>query len=242
MHLGKQENPSSYTMMSNGSTVVLESTALEKDLGVNVDKDLNFENHIQIQTKKANQLLGMIRRTFTHLDNESLSLLYKAIVRPHLEYGNVVWHPRWKKDKEELESVQHRATKLLPNLKEMSYRERLETLKLPSLYYRRARGDMIECYKYLSGIYDVSTDFLPLNDKMPTRGHSLKLRKLSAEKPCRAHFFSRRITNAWNALPESVVTAATLNCFKARLDKHWDKYHYCTDTDWYTNPMASTVK
>ena len=51
------------------------------------------------------------------------------------------------------ETIQHRATKLVQSLREKSYVERVKALSLPSLYYRRARGDMIECYKYLSGIY-----------------------------------------------------------------------------------------
>ena len=44
---------------------------------------------------------------------------------------------------------------MIPELSNLEYEERLESLKLPSLYYRRARGDMIECYKYLTGIYNL---------------------------------------------------------------------------------------
>ena len=79
---------------------------------------------------------------------------------------------------------------------------------------------MIECYKYLSGIYDVSTKFLPLDLNSTTRGHSLKLMKMAATKSCRANYFSRRINNAWNSLPDDVVTAPTLDTFKAA----WTEY------------------
>jgi len=74
------------------------------------------------------------------------------MVRPHLEYGNVVWHPQFKKDLELLEGVQRRATKMLPGLHNLSYEERLRRIDLPSLLYRRLRGDVIETYKYLHGI------------------------------------------------------------------------------------------
>ena len=67
MHLGKQSDPASYSMTSDGK---------KKDLGVNVDADLVFDQHVAIQTKKANKLLGMLRRSFTSLDEESLPLLY----------------------------------------------------------------------------------------------------------------------------------------------------------------------
>ena len=236
MHLGKQSDPASYSMTSDGKAVTLETIQMEKDLGVNVDADLVFDQHVAIQTKKANKLLGMLRRSFTSLDEESLPLLYKAIVRPHLEYCNVAWQPKWKKEREELEAIQHRATKLISTLKDFAYPDRLKALSLPSLYYRKARGDMIECFKYISGMYKVSTNFIPLDSNSSTRGHSKKLKKLSAQKSCRAEFFTRRITNAWNSLPEGVISAPTLNTFKNRLDEAWIKYKYCTDLDWFKNP------
>ena len=78
---------------------------------------------------------------------------------------------------EKLEAVQHRATRIIPALKELPYLERLKLLKLPSLRYRRARGEMIETYKYLHGINKVSTHLLSLSEDRRTRGHSLKLKK-----------------------------------------------------------------
>jgi hypothetical protein len=53
-----------------------------------------------------------------------------------------------------IENIQRRATKLIPGLSDLSYEDRLRPLKLPSLSYRRSRGDMIEVYKIMSGKYD----------------------------------------------------------------------------------------
>jgi len=66
------------------------------------------------------------------------------MVRPHLEYSNSVWCPFKKGDIENIEKVQKRATKLILSLKKLPYHERLRQLKLPTLKYRRLRGDMIE--------------------------------------------------------------------------------------------------
>ena len=74
-------------------------------------------------------------------------LLYKAMVRPHLEYTNAVWCPYKKGDIELIEKVQKRATKLIISLKYLTYSERLKQLHLPTLKYRRLRGDMIEVFK-----------------------------------------------------------------------------------------------
>ena len=74
-------------------------------------------------------------------------MLYKNMVRSHLDYCSSVWSPYMKKDIEAFEKVQKRATKILPQLKHMYYSDRLKACKLPLLHYRRIRGDMIETYK-----------------------------------------------------------------------------------------------
>ncbi|RUS72071.1 hypothetical protein EGW08_020166 [Elysia chlorotica] len=174
MHIGKNEDPNEYTMRSKGECITLESVSTEKDLGVNIDSDLKFSQHVSIQVNKANRLLALLRRGFTVLDRESLPTLYKSIIRPHLEYGNVVWHPRFKGDEEQLENVQRRATKLIPELKHLEYKDRLEKLDMPSLYFRRARGDMIECYKFLQGIYNIKDSLWFLNAR-PTHARSREI-------------------------------------------------------------------
>ena len=67
-------------------------------------------------------------------------LLYKALVRPHIKYGNTIWYPFLRKDIESVERIQKRATKLIPELTDLTYTERLKRLKLPSLAHRRKRG------------------------------------------------------------------------------------------------------
>jgi len=103
--------------------------------------------------------------------------------------------------------------------------ERLEVTGLPSMYYRRQRGDMIDCYKFTHNMYN-SALCLDLDATSTLRGHSLKMKKHHTNKSVRKHFFSERVVNHWNALPEEVVSSPTLNTFKNRLDRHWKEYHY----------------
>ena len=70
------------------------------------------------------------------------------------DYAMAVWHPYKIKHKIALENIQRRATKELPSMRDLSYIERLKLLKLPTLAYRRLRGDMIEVYKIIHNIYD----------------------------------------------------------------------------------------
>ena len=77
------------------------------------------------------------------MDKDTFILLYKAMVRPHLEYANSVSCPYKNGDIEDIEKVQKRATKLVISLKHLPYIDRLQQLKLK---YRRLRGDMMEVF------------------------------------------------------------------------------------------------
>ena len=159
-------------------TLSLQVTKEKKDLGIWTDPSLKFSVHVAYAAKKAHQILGLIRRSFIFLDISLVKQLYTVMVRPHLEYGNVVWHPQFKKDMELLEAVQRGATKMAPSLRILSYEERLRCMDLPSLLYRQLRGDAIETYKYLHGQY--RTNYLSLfifdpQSGVSTRVHSLKL-------------------------------------------------------------------
>ena len=117
--------------------------------------ELKFDQHVEVISYKANETLGLTRRSFTFLDGPTVKKLYSSLVIRILEYENVIWAATLKRDLRILENVQRRATKLIPRLKCQEYCDRLKALKLPSLYYRRARRDIIEVYKYLHGIYKV---------------------------------------------------------------------------------------
>ena len=81
----------------------------EKDLGVVIDSNLNFESHIDSKVAKAMSFLGLIRRNFHYLDKSSLLRLYKAFVRPHLEYAQAVWSPSSSGLITKIENVQNNA-------------------------------------------------------------------------------------------------------------------------------------
>jgi hypothetical protein len=89
----------------SGSYVTLESVESEKDIEVTIDSKLNFEKHIQTQVNKANQIVGIIRRSFKYLDFKTFYLLFKSLVRHILEYASSVWNPYKTKDIEAIETL-----------------------------------------------------------------------------------------------------------------------------------------
>ena len=84
----------------------LKSVKENKDLGVIMDPNLKFHTHTSAVASKANQMLGLIKKSFTNLNGYTLPLLYKILVRLHLEYANIVWGPTFVTDLNTIESVQ----------------------------------------------------------------------------------------------------------------------------------------
>lgn len=225
----------------------LKKVALEKDVGVVINDKLSCVDHLAEKVNKANKIVGIIRRTFVTLDTTIFKALFVALVRPHLEYANQAWSPYLVKDIEMVENVQRRATRMIPELKGLSYEERLRKLNLPTLAYRRARGDMIEIYKILTGKYDgdCTEGILKLREENISRGNSLKLFKTRARLDVRKHAFSCRVTNTWNQLPEWVIGAKSVNQFEGKLDKFWQgqelKYNYRAKIH-HAPPQSVTVE
>ncbi len=243
LHLGNDNVQHGYTMVSTSGQVILEPTKCEKDLGVLIDDKLSFNGHISQAVKRANTKLAMIRRTFTHMDKKMLVQLYTSLVRPIVEYGNVIWSPHLQSHINKLEGVQHRATKMLSSISHLSYSDRLKELNLPSLSFRRMRGDAIEMYKYCHNNYSVAnkpfTLVSDINNQSVTRNHGFKVKKEKSAKATRSRFFGNRVANMWNALPASIVNAPSLNDFKSRLDEHWKPYKFTEDMR--TIPFHRTV-
>ena len=153
-HLPIGHDPSyQYEMCDmGGNKSQLQVVTTEKDLGIIIDSNLNFKKHIDDITNRANKVLFTIKRTLTYKNEKTVLLLYKALVRPILEYAQEVWHPVLLQDIDRIEKIQRRATKLIPSIKHLSYEDRLRHLKLPSLVYRRKRGDMLTTYKIMHGL------------------------------------------------------------------------------------------
>ena len=131
----------SYTYYMDGQP--LQVVSEHKDLGIIVDSSLKFHSQATSAINKANCVLGLIKKSFNTLNRKTLPILYKDLVRPHLEYANVVWGPNYIEDCDKIERVQRRATKCVQDLSSLEYDERLVTLQLPTLSYRRHRDDMI---------------------------------------------------------------------------------------------------
>ena len=234
MHLGHNNKGREYSMQDyendTPKRVTLTKTDCEKDLGVEVDNKLTFTQHTNTIINKANQILGLIRRSFVNLDKSTFKHLFCSLVRPHLEYCSVIYSPRFIKDRKLIENVQRRATKLINGLYDLSYSDRLRLLELPSMKYRLERADLIECYKILNLYYDLpATSILTRTNQSTTRGHEFKLAKEASRLETRRHSFGLRVVNRWSSLPADVVSSNSLLTFKKKLDQFLQAERYIFD-------------
>ena len=224
MHFGNRNPKHLYYLNDH----ILEDTQSEKDLGVIIDVKLKYHIHTAAATKKANQILGMIKKSYTTRDAKTISTLYKIMVRPHLEYSNVIWGPFYQGDIRSVETIQRRATKLIPELKDFPYVDRMKNLELPSLMYRRRRGDMNQMYKIINGIVRIDKKLFSPAKVSCTRGYHGKIFKRHALKTARKNSISQWVINDWNSLPTDFIESPSIDICKNRLDKHWQHLHYVT--------------
>ena len=232
MHQGKNNPRYPYTISDGIKTHNLEETVCEKDLGVYVDNALSFEDHVNLTVKKARRSAGMLLRSIEFKTPYILVPLFKSLVRSIIEYANPVWCPYKRKHIDLLEKIQRSFTKRVNGMYNLEYCQRLERLGLPSIEFRRFRGDLIETYKILHEIYDPVTtrELLSLN-KFHTRGHNFKLNKNSPNLNTYKFFFVNRIVNLWNQLPYHVVNSPSVNVFKNRIDSLLQNHMYTTNID-----------
>ena len=112
MHVGTLDTSSSYYM--EGSE--LSEVSYEKDLGVWVSSYMKCSKQCLYAFNKATRVLGMIKRTIRFKDTRVMLSLYKTLVRSHVEYCSNVWNPHYIKDKQLIEKVQRRFTKMIKNM------------------------------------------------------------------------------------------------------------------------------
>ena len=215
LKMGETDERTSYSL----NNIEIGSSLCEKDLGVFVSSNLKPEENCIAVRNKANRILGFISRSVSNRTEDVILKLYLALVRPHLDYVVQFWSPYYRMDIEFLERIQRKMTKMIHNIRNLSYEDRLRKLNLHSLERRRTRGDMIEVFKWFNGINkgDINR-VLKIHNEDRTRNNGFKLDKFRFRKDIGKNWFGNRVVDMWNRIPNEVIAANTLDTFKNRLD------------------------
>jgi Reverse transcriptase (RNA-dependent DNA polymerase)/Endonuclease-reverse transcriptase len=220
MHLGRGNPGHVYYM---GGTQ-LKTTSSERDVGVIISDNLKPTEQCRRAAATANAVLGQIQRAFHYRDRHTYVRLYAQYVRPHLEFAAPAWAPWSVGDIMCLEKVQERAVKAVSGLKANTYLERLDELELPSLADRRIEADMCLTYKILSDSDKKFSEqwFEMAANRRPTRmaAGTNNLVPKRGGHDYRRGFFSLRVVDNWNRLPDAVKAAKTAAAFKRQYRQH----------------------
>jgi len=114
-----------------------------------VSKDLKPRQQCINVCNKANKVLGFISRSVSYRTSNVILQLYLTLIRPYLDYAVQFWSPCFRMDINSLESIQRRMSNMIHSIRNLSYEDRLKSLKLHSLERCRVRGDMIEMFKWM---------------------------------------------------------------------------------------------
>ena len=167
-------------------------------------------------------MLKNIRVAFHYMDTNMMRKIITTMIRPKMEYAAIVWSPYKKKHVKKLERIQRMATKMVPELEELSYEERLKEIKLPTLEQRRERGDLMTIFKLITKMEETDNERLLTRKQREgryTRGHTKQLGKGRCLNNIKKYSFPHRNVEVWNGLNEEVISAHNVHQLKERLDK-----------------------
>ncbi len=181
---------------------------------------LTFDQHINNIVSKASSRIGTLFRGFCTRNPILLRKAYVSYIQPIFEYASNVWSPHLVKHIHLIESVQRRFTKRIPALSNLPYAERLVFLDIETLEYRRLKSDLVFYYKILNGVTLWPSDmYFTIQSHQREIRHTINRSTLYLEQPlCKtalfANDFFQRCISIWNDLPNNVVEATSVKCFK----------------------------
>ena len=227
LHISMKKNPSCAHIYDLGGQQ-LECVPYIKDLGITVSCNLHWAKHIEEITSKANKTLGLIRRVCRDVDDVKIrKLLYCLLVRPKLEYCSCLWSPYTVKHRALIENVQRRATKFILHYppRNVSYAERLISLDLLPLEYRREIRDILLFYKFQSAAMSIKCCdyFIPTTSGYLTRNfdpNNFKIKARHKQNYFTYSYFPRAV-NLWNNLPKDFKNCQSLVSLKTRLSNQY---------------------
>ena len=131
---------------------VIEEVSDCRDLGVQLENNGSFDLHIENIVKKVKRLTGWVLRSFVNRTLPFMRKMWTTIIRPHLDYCSQLWSPPEGPTMDKLERLQYFFTGLIPEIRNMSYEERLKKLKITSLQRRYDRYRIFYMWKIKNGV------------------------------------------------------------------------------------------
>ena len=216
LHTGPRNPLNKYTL--NG--IELASTTREKDVGIHMTPNLKPSDHCSIVAGRARHILGQISRSFHFRDRKTFLKLYTTYVRVHMEFAVPAWSPWQLGDIRKLEAVQQQAVNMISGLQGSTYEEKLSELGLQTLHERRVKFDMVETFKIVKGFsnsphtrwFTLVGETIGRETRNRSYSDNIVIKRCNGE--VRRNFFSQRVGELWNSLPDAIKNSPSINSFK----------------------------
>ena len=197
----------------------LESVSSTKYLGVTIQDDGEWGQHIQHTINSGNRLLGFLRRNLKINSKKTKHLAYLTLLRPKLEYAATVWDPHSKEAINGIEMIQRRAARFVLNRHRntSSVGQMLEDLDWDTLQHRRKVARLVMLYKILNKEVCVQSSCLVNAVNRSRRSnvcHERQLQRLTCKKNLRMQSFFPRTVREWNGLTHEAVAATSIDTFR----------------------------
>ena len=190
-----------------------------KYLGVTIDHNLSWSNHIGIISHKANSVYAFLKRNLRQCSLSIKSLAYLTYVRPILEYASIIWTPYTKLHIATMEKIQRRAARFVCNdySRHASVTAMLDMLNWSSLEHRRKEAKCIMFYKIINNLVCVNFHHYLQPITSSTRRHHLRYTHLQARVDVFRHSYLPSTIHLWNMLPAQTVSSSSIDIFKDNL-------------------------
>ena len=214
--LAKKRKISSEYTMDGKKVKPVQST---KYLGVTINNQLKWDEHVENVCGTASKLLGFLRRTLHKCPEDIKEKAYKSLVRPRLEYSSSVWDPYKQKHIDKVEMVQRQAARFVKNaphrLKadQPSVTTMIKDLGWETLQSRRKNARLTMLYKITNELVAMPSHYHPRPQPHQRRGHPHQFLHHQPSVDAYKYAFLPRTIIDWNALPSQVFTAESVNSF-----------------------------
>ena len=217
IHITGKRNPLKTKYQLHGHN--LNVTKSGKYLGVTLTEKLNWNEHVDITAKKANNSLAFLRRNLASCPKDIKAQSYKSLVRPILEYASTSWDPHTSTNINRLEAVQRRAARFVEGdyKTTSSTSQMIANLGWQPLQQRRTDARLVLMYRITYMLIDIPASMFLHPSTLSTRGHTVRYMLPFCRTDIYRHSFFPAGIRLWNQLPESLATATTLEGFKAGL-------------------------
>ena len=223
MNMGTKRQKLTFSYKLHGQT--LDTVDHHQYLGVFLSHKYKWDfqyNHI---IKKANQVLGMLRRNLRGCSRSNKSTAYFALVRPNLEYASSVCDPHESKYINKLEMIQRKAARFVCNNydRHASVTNMLDDLKWDTLEHRRKAARLVQMKLIQMGASAIRKPLTPLATSRSRRsrtGNSQQLHQTYCRTDAYRHSFLPWTGRDWNKLPDSIVNCTSIDQFKSQVLDH----------------------